>query len=741
MLAYLLFFQQPDITKLDELAKNRDAAALTSYLVTVPKHNPFNILQTGGAYAAGQRGWSAKSFTSPDGANFVVFSTPIIEEDMGELLFQVTPEGKLSYIRESDNMGVELDHHDFDLRFDLAGAKLIATDQVDCHWAVDMTRPPSHFVFRISPTFTLRSLTDLNGKAVPFSQAGGIIAVAPKSTTLKFIAKYDGTTFMPGFDRQISDKEATLCGAVWYLTIARHPAPYDATIHCQKDWTALAQGDLVSTSIEGEEKITKFHNPLPVVWYGATAGPYKTVVDKINGKEFAVMSSFMTDEQMHDQNLFNSEVVAFYSKSFMPYPFKRWTSLDSWQFHGGPGALEAYSFATYPGGLPGQDSHEPSHTWWGGILDNDYLQSLWNESFADYCQGLFARNRRSENAAEFRQAFVSPQFANPAYNVAPLSDSGAEIGPAAAALGYGKGADVLQMLEDEIGTDTMIKCMKTWITTNPSRHIGRWEDFEKVVNQVSGKDMTWFFDQWVRRPGYVDMTLIDARFVDGRPEGHILGGRRPGVDCFVKFNGQPYQINVDVLLQTKDGKSILTRALIKPNQNGVCQFTVPANRQPVLISIDPWGKILRPRTDDETAPSIDGSLFQFKTFASSAEPNFLAKLRIRNALTSMPDDLSNTFVIGSPETLAAIKPLCDKAGFHVAGGKLTYDGTTVDLSHGGAIALIDLPSGGRCMIGLGTCKYRPEMGNARLVVFDEYGRPLRTKTDPITTGKLAKQIG
>jgi hypothetical protein len=722
LFALALFFQQPNIQQLDQLAKNHDAAGLAQFLAKPYARNPFSVIKTGGAYAAGGLGWTAKSLTTPDGADYIVFSTPIIAEDMGELLFRVDKAGKLTYVPESDNLGVDLDKHNFDISFDLPAHKLVATDQIECHWA---GTPGKHFVFRISPTYTVRSMVDTLGKAVPFVQAGGIVAVTPGSRPLRFKVSYDGTNKMPAFDRVISDKEATLSASVWYLTIARHPAPYDSTIHCPKDWTALAQGDLVSTTIVGDERVTKFHNPVPVVWYSATAGPYKTVVDTINGREYQTMSQTLTKDQMKEQNLYNAEVVEFYSKSFMPYPFKRWTSLDSWQFHGGPGALEAYSFATYPGGLPGQDSHEPSHTWWGGILDNDYLQSLWNESFADYCTGLFSRNRVNGNKEELAKAFVAGQFANAAYNAAPLSDSGVEIGQAAAALGYGKGADVLQMLESEIGTDTMIKCMSTWIKTNPSRHIGRWEDFEKVVDKVTGKDYTWFFDEWVRRPGYADFSLSDVTYANGQLSGKLT------------FKGDPYRIHADILLRMPDGTDHYDRIdTMEKNDGNSYDFSVSCPSKPALVSIDPWGKILRPRGREESPISLEQAFFSYSIFVDPAHSDYLAKVQ-RKVVTTLPNDLSNNLLIGSPETLPAMKPLCDAAGFKISGNVLTYEGTSIDLTKGGAAAIVDLPNGNQCAIGLGKCGHLPDTGRARLALFDDLGRPIRVKTDPVTAGLLS----
>jgi hypothetical protein len=720
-----LLFQRPDLDQLDQLAKSKDVAGLTQYLAAVPNPNPFAVFKTGGAYAAGRLGWKAKGLTTPDGVKYVVFSTPMIEEDHGELLFRVDGAGKLVFVPESDNLGVELDRHNFDIRFDLPNGKLIASDRIDCRW-VDVRRR-AHFVLRTSPTFVVSSITDLLGKSIPFAQAGGIVAVSPGDRPLRFVANYEGTTKMPAFDRQISPREATLSGSVWYLSIARRPAPYDITIRSPKDWTALAQGNLVSTAIEGDERVTKFHNALPVCWYGASAGPYKTIVDKIDGREYAVMSTTLTDAEMHLQNYLNSEVVDFYSKQFVPYPYKRWTALDSWQFHGGPGALEAYSFATYPGGLPGPDSHETSHTWWGGILNNNYLKSLWNESFAVFCSGLYARNQRHGKTEELAHAYVSVSSPFAAYNMAPLSDSGVHIGPAAAALGYGKGAYVLQMLEDDMGTETMIRCMREWIKTNPDRHIGSWEDLEKVVNKVSRQDYTWFFDQWVRRPGYADPALERASWSNGSLTGAV------------KFKGDVYRLRTDVLIQFPNGTRRAERIDVVPSGTDIGEFRLKCDR-PSLVSIDPWQKVLRQRNPEEQRITLERDLSRMKAYVDPAHADYLSPMAYSSDFQSVPTDLSNVLLIGLPDSTPSMKNLCETAGFEVDGHFLTYKGTKVDLDHGGAIAVVDLPDGKLAAVGMGKTIVSPNLGNARLLLFNEYGQILRAVTDPVMTGPLARAI-
>lgn len=718
-----LSFQAP-IDRLDALAQSRNVSGLNAFLADSVSRSPFGILRTGGGYAAGSLGWHAKALEPPDGsARYIVFTTPILAEDMGELLFQVTPAGKLKYIPERDNFGVRLDSHTFDVSFDLPAHRVSVVDTIR---TARVSAGYPHFFFRLSPTFTVSSISDPSNRPLRFVQSGGIVAVSAGGGDQVLTIRYAGTVDKPGFRNVIGPTEATLSGTVWYPMIARHPAAYDITMHAPKSWLSLAQGDEVSSKVVGDESVTKYHMSLPVVWISATTGPYKRAVDTIGGRQYATISATATEEAMHAQNADNAEVVDFYSKTFSPYPFKCWTTIDSRQFRQGVGALEGYSFATYPAGrLPFQDSHEPAHTWWGGIINNDYLASIWNESFADYSQVVFRRDYPIGNREERKRAYAASSFYNPIFDTAPLARSGQDIGPAATALGYQMGAYVLQVLEDELGTDIFLKTLREWIRSNPRGHIGSWEDYEAVVDRVAGRKLTWFFDEWVRRPGLPNLALSSGNWENGVFTGQVT------------FKGESYRIDTDAVAEFADGSKRLFRVAIDPQQNG--RFTMPCPTRPTVVAIDPWQII--PRHGNIGQPAITLRSFERdRVYLGRLTPDAMKGLRGSDVMDSMPQDLDGMFVVGSPESLPALAPLCKQAGFEVSGRRLTYKGTTIDLATGGAIAVVDLPGGKHCMIGLGKCDVRPDFGRARLAVLDEKGRILRAETDPVDYGPLAIRL-
>jgi aminopeptidase N len=75
---------------------------------------------------------------------------------------------------------------------------------------------------------------------------------------------------------------------------------------------------------------------------------------------------------------------------------------------------------------------------------------------------------------------------------------------------YGKTASVLLTLEGIIGEDTMAKAMHTYFMkyrfTHPSK-----EDFLKTIEEVSGKDLRWYFSQAVYGSQVMDYEVLNVQ--------------------------------------------------------------------------------------------------------------------------------------------------------------------------------------------------------------------------------------
>lgn len=715
MLASLFFFivQQDTLTgDLNQLAKARDVAGLTAKASSGAwtGRNPFNVFKTNSAYDTGRFGWTAIGGTAPWGQKYIVFSTPLTSEDVGERLFETDGSKLTKFVDEREDFGWRISQHGINVSFDLPKKTAIITNTITVH--SKGTSP--NLMFRMGPNYRVKTVRRNLGELIPFTQIGGVVMVGGAKDGDQLSIAYEGVVDKPGFAGSISSREVMLTNDYWYPMIARKPAPFAIQIKGPKDWTAITSGDMVFSHVEGDVRETFYSMKMPITYWSLNMGPYKTVAQEIEGRTYSVWSMVLNNEQMNLQPKFFPLIVRTF-EAFAPFPFSGYGSVMTPTYGGG--ALEAYSFVT-SGYYSGEDSHEIAHTWFGGMINNTYLNSLWNESFAVWGEGFYSRNAPLGDRTERSLAYIqTPEIDEAAYNLAPLNDAPAELGPEATTLGYGKGAFVLQMLEQELGTEAMVKICKDWIAKQDTTVGGEWEDFEKAVNAGSGKSYKWFFDQWVRRPGYADFTISDVKYANGEVTGQV------------NFNGPSYLISCEVLLEI-GGKRSFTKVALNPGQ-----IRIPVSGKPSLVSFDPWRRIVRRVAANEAPAELGSATSRFRRVDYRPERGWLKGVG-RSSSAPAGSDLNGLFLVGTPEDNVALRPLYEKAGVALQGKTLTYKGTKVDLEKGGFAALVDLAGGGQCVIGAGKTLYPARFGRSRLMVFDELGRFVRGVTDPKTRGNL-----
>jgi hypothetical protein len=718
LVAALLAVQSPlPIEKIDSMLKSRDFLGLSSLLDPLPKgaRNPFDVIKAGGAYQVGRFGWNATELPSVNnGPPCVVIGTQLTSEDIGQLVFE-RDGNKLKFIPESETLGVEVERHKFIVKFHPDQKKVDLFDRIDFR----APKPGRRFLFRMSPQYLVTSISDGNGEPVTFTQSQGVVMVRRLSIPeFDYKVQYSATVDLPGYAGSIGPNEATLTNDYWYPMIARGPAPYDVEVHAPLGWISVGQGEKVSTYDTAHESISKFRMDLPVTYYSLSAAPYKVVTNMIGGRRFSTWSLRMKEDAMEAQNEFYASVIKFYER-FAKFPFSGYGAVDSAVYGGG--ALEAYSFATWGGGLPAEDAHEPAHTWFGGILDNTYLHSFWNESFAVFCDGMYHRNVPIGSVPERRLAFVQSGEGSPDYNGVAILDGGVDAGSVSGSLGYGKGSQVLQMLEQFLGTEKMTTVMRDWISHHEKGTPAEWPEFVQVAEKdAPGLKLQSFFDDWLARPGYAKLDA-DVKYGNGK--------------TLIKLKWKGPRFRMPLLVMTRASTGADSFHLFDTASGDV--FAI-SGAKPAVVSIDPFRQALRDIGSDETPVQLNGVSTSKKYVDSHQTWASATAGQVADPLIA--PDLDGATVVGSPETLPWMKPLCDKVGFVVHGDRLTYKGTTIDLNHGSATAVVSLGGEKVCKIFLGKTRVRGDYGRARLALTDELGRFLRGETEPKTRGKLTYRL-
>ncbi len=163
--------------------------------------------------------------------------------------------------------------------------------------------------------------------------------------------------------------------------------------------------------------------------------------------------------------------------------------------------------------LDGLISHELAHQWFGDLITCRGWKHIWlNEGFATFMNSVWTEHWKGQD--EYRYEFLK-RFRQVAK--ADEADSGAgilysdyrhpdDIFRHKGSMPYSKGSCVLHMLRHELGDDLFWRAIRTYVRTYQLKQV-ETDDFRRVVERVSGRNLEQFFDRWVVRPGTLNLSV------------------------------------------------------------------------------------------------------------------------------------------------------------------------------------------------------------------------------------------
>ena len=282
-------------------------------------------------------------------------------------------------------------------------------------------------------------------------------------------------------------------------------------------------------------------------------------------------------------------IVQAGSRIIGPFPWLKLAHVESSTRFGG---MENSAAIFYADGMyvgrhmsEGVVRHETAHQWFGDAVTERDWRHLWlSEGFASYFDLVFAAALGDDSAlAQGMRREARGYFASDVVE-RPVVDAAAEdLMGLLNANSYNKGAWVLHLLRGEVGDSAFFRGIRRYYATYRDSSVLS-EDFERVMERAAGRDLRWFFRQWLYQPGYPRLAVTWR--VDDAGRRVTLRVRQSQPTLWGRFRLPRVTVRF-AAAGAADDRSL---ALDPARAEQTFTFTLP--RAPTGVAIDPEGRLL-----------------------------------------------------------------------------------------------------------------------------------------------------
>lgn len=331
--------------------------------------------------------------------------------------------------------------------------------------------------------------------------------------------------------------------------------------------------------------INNYGVTLNIAQYSKLEGAYRS----INGDRVPLTFWCMPEDYVKAMRLFPQmkKQLRFFEKTLGPYPFRA----DKYSVAQTPYlGMEHQTIISYGGdfknnkyGFDTLHFHELSHEWFANMVTVPDWRDWWlHEGVASYLEAIYAESLDGLGAYHDYMADFRDRIQNEAPLAPRFSQRSRDIyGPDL----YSKGAWILHSLRYLIGRQALLQALrrmtypepiKEYVTDGSQCHFVTTDQFQAIVEDVSGQDLDWFFEVYLRQPDlprlhyWVQDNMLTLRW--DAPEG------------------LPFPMPVEVAF----GSSLQKVDMLK----GQATITLPAGAKPV---VDPYDWILKSESFQTTS--------------------------------------------------------------------------------------------------------------------------------------------
>ncbi|MBS1787765.1 MAG: M1 family metallopeptidase [Acidobacteria bacterium] len=280
------------------------------------------------------------------------------------------------------------------------------------------------------------------------------------------------------------------------------------------------------------------------------------------------------------------QAMEFFSEHIGPFSYEKLANVEAAGISGGTEHASAIFYgekSVMERPDTGIIAHEIAHQWFGNSITETDWDDVWlSEGFATYFTLLVSEHY------EGRDAFVAglQRSRDQVYTLekqlpgeAVLHNNLSDMKKVLNRLIYQKGGWTLHMLRGLIGTETFWAGIQEYYQRYRNGS-ATTEDFRHVMEEHSGKDLSWFFNQWLARAG---SPVIEGGWSYDAVAKKII------IELTQTQPGEAYRLPLEIGIKTDAASKIEKVELTQKQQ----RFELSADKEPTTVTLDPntWALI------------------------------------------------------------------------------------------------------------------------------------------------------
>lgn len=286
----------------------------------------------------------------------------------------------------------------------------------------------------------------------------------------------------------------------------------DIYVTYPSQYKLASNGLLMNTTLSGGNATTWYKHRYPIATYlvAISVTNFATFSENVQLRKtlLPVIDYIYPEDSAYfrSNNYFVLQAMKLYDSVWADYPFSKERYGETEFGWGGGMEHQTNSFVTSPD--EGLVVHELAHQWFGDKITCGSWQDIWlNEGFATY-NAEYLYNERYHPELVLANAKSERQYITILPNGSVWVDDTTSVNRIFdGRLSYSKGAFVIRMLRSTIGDQAFFKGMRNY-QSDPKIAYGfaRTADLQRNLEQASGQNLTYFFNQWFYGQGYPSIT-------------------------------------------------------------------------------------------------------------------------------------------------------------------------------------------------------------------------------------------